>query len=126
MKPLAVVGAFIITLSWLAYGIASISLIRFKIVDTIVLFFFTLGVIFDATAITFMIISARSTPFSVHGILGYSALLVMLIDTFFVWRIYFKHGIDAHIGRKFLWYVKFAYFWWVLAYLTGSLIILWR
>jgi hypothetical protein len=126
MNPLSIVGAFIITLSLLAYGIGSISLIRFRIVGSIVLIFLSLGVLFDVAAITLMIIGASGKPFTLHGILGYSALIVMFIDTILVWRVYFKHGIDAYVKRKFLRYPKYAYLWWIIAYLTGSLIILWR
>ena len=126
MNPLAIVGAFIITLSLLAYGIGSITLIRFKTVGSIVLIFLTLGVIFDIAAIVLMITGARATPFTLHGLLGYSALLIMLIGTVGVWRIYFKYGIDKKINKNLLNYTKFAYVCWVLAYITGSLIVLWR
>lgn len=126
MNPIAIVGAFIITLSLLSYGIGSITLIRFKIVGSIVLIFLSLGVIFDLAAISLMISGARATPFTLHGLLGYSALLVMLIGTLLVWRIYFKYGIDTNINKKILRYTTFAYFWWVSAYITGSLIVLWR
>ena len=126
MNLLAIVGAFIITLSLLAYGIGTISIIRFKIVGSVALIFLTLGVIFDVTAVIFMILGAQGTPFSWHGIFGYSAFLVMLIDTFLVWRQYFLHGIDTRINKRLEVYSKYAYIWWVIAYITGSLIILWR
>ncbi|MCY1722203.1 hypothetical protein OU798_17750 [Prolixibacteraceae bacterium Z1-6] len=126
MNPLAIVGAFIITFSLLAYGIGSISLIRFKIVGSIVLIFLSLGLVFDMAAIALMIVGARETSFTLHGLLGYSAYLVMLVASIGVWRVYFKHGIDSRITKPLLRYTKFAYLWWVIAYFTGSLIILWR
>ncbi|WP_346863752.1 hypothetical protein [uncultured Draconibacterium sp.] len=126
MNPLAIVGAFIITLSLLSYGIGSISLIRFKIVSSIVLIFLSLGILFDLAAITLMVLGAKGSPFTAHGIVGYSALLVMLVDAVSVWNIYIKRGIDAPVRKKLLRYTKFAYFWWVLAYFTGSLLVLWR
>lgn len=126
MNPLSIVGAFIITLSLLAYGIGSISLSRFRIVGSIVLIFLSLGVIFDLAAIILMMIGAKASPFSLHGVIGYFAFIVMLIDAIWAWCLYFKKGIDTHVNTKYLRYSRLAYFIWVLAYFTGSLIVLWR
>lgn len=126
MNQISIVGAFIITLSLLAYGIGSITLLRFKIVSTIVLIFLTTGVIFDATAIVLMMIGAQGTPFTLHGLVGYIAFLVMLIDAICFWMAYFKNGIDSPVSKNLQRYAKYAYLYWVIAYLTGSLIVLWR
>lgn len=126
MNQISIVGAFIITLSLLAYGIGSITLLRFKIVNTIVLIFLTTGVIFDATAIVFMVIGAQGTPFTIHGFMGYIAFIVMLIDAIWVWVAYFKNGIDSPVSKNLRRFAKYAYLYWVFAYLTGSLIVLWR
>lgn len=114
------------TLAFLAYGIGSISLFRFKVVGSIVLIFLTMGAIFDFSAIVLMIRGSRGTPFSFHGFIGYLAFLFMLIELASVWRIYFKGGIDVQVGKGLMRYTKFAYFFWVMAYFTGSLIIIWR
>ena len=114
------------TLSLLAYGIGSISVSRFKIVGSIVLIFLSLGVIFDFAAIICMVKGARGTPFTFHGFVGYLSLLVMLIDTIWAWRIYFKHGLDEPVSVRYLWFSRFSYFFWVMGYLTGSLIVLFR
>lgn len=126
MNQISIVGAFIITLSLLAYGIGSITLLRFKIVNTIVLIFLTTGVIFDATAIVFMVIGAQGTPFTIHGFMGYIAFIVMLIDAIWFWVAYFKNGIDSPVSKNLRRFAKYAYLYWVFAYLTGSLIVLWR
>lgn len=126
MNSLSIVGAFIMTLSLLAYGIGSISLSRFRIIGSIVLIFLSLGIVFDIAAIVLMVLGAKGTPFTLHGLLGYSAFLMMLSDTIWAWYLYFKHGIDSPINNKYHWFARFAYLWWVVAYLTGSLIVLWR
>jgi hypothetical protein len=126
MNLISIVGAFIITLSLLTYGIGSISLLRFKIISLVALIFLSAGIIFDITAIVLMVIGAKGTPFTFHGFVGYIAFLVMLIDTIWVWATYFKNGIDAPIGKNLHRYTKYAYLCWVAAYLTGSLIVLWR
>lgn len=126
MNPISIIGAFIITLSLLAYGMGSISLSRFKSIDSIVLIFLSTGVVFDLAAIVLMVLGAKGTPYTLHGFIGYIAFLIMLSSTIWTWRIYFKKGIDAPASSKHLKFAKFAYLWWVLAYITGSLIVLWR
>ncbi|WP_297089627.1 hypothetical protein [uncultured Draconibacterium sp.] len=126
MNPLAIVGAFIITLSFLAYGIGSISLVRFKIVGNIVLIFLTMGILFDIAAIVLMVFGARGTPFTLHGFLGAAAFLIMLVDAVWCWKVYYKNGLDSKATNKHIKFTKAAYFFWVVAYFTGCLIILWR
>jgi len=126
LNPLSIIGAFIITLALLSYGIGSISVQRFKLVTPAVLTFLTLGVVLDLTAVTFMIIGSGNSAFSIHGILGYSAMATMVLDTFFIWRLFLKNGFDSEISKTIVTYAKFAYLWWVIAYLTGSLLVIWK
>ncbi len=126
MNSISITGAFVITLSLLSYGIGSISLQRFKTVSPGVLWFLTLGVILDIVATIFMIIGSRNPGFTLHGLLGYSALSVMLVDIILVWRVYRKEKINASVGKKLLLYSRIAYGWWLVAYLTGSMLVIWR
>jgi hypothetical protein len=126
MSSISITGAFIITLSLLSYGIGSISLQRFKMVSPGVLWFLTMGVVLDIVATIFMIVGSQNTPFTLHGFLGYSALLIMLIDVILIWRIYLNEEINAFVGKKLLFYSKIAYSWWIVAYLTGSMLVIWR
>lgn len=125
MTSLSIIGAFIVTLSLLSYGIGSISLQRFKLISPGVLWFLTLGVIFDIVATVLMIIGSEKSGITLHGLLGYSALLVMLIDVIFVWLVYIT-GKNAFVGKKLLTYSKIAFGYWLIAYLTGSVLIIWR
>ncbi len=126
MYSLAIVGAFIITLALLSYGISSIAVQRFKIVTPSVLIFLTLGVLLDIVAVIFMIIGSTNSPFTYHGLLGYSAMLTMILNLILVWRCYFKNGFDSFIENSVLLYSKFAYAWWVIVYITGSLLVIWK
>lgn len=126
MNPLSIVGAFIITLALLSYGIGSIAIQRFKIITPGVLTFLTLGVLLDIVAVTFMIIGSTKGVFTKHGILGYTATLTMVIDLFLIWRFYLENGFDKTIHKALLTYSKFAYAWWLIAYFTGSLLVIWK
>jgi hypothetical protein len=125
MNFLAVVGAFIITLSLLSYGIGSIAVVRFKIVTPGILVFLTLGVILDFVAVRMMFMNSENSLFSLHGILGYSAMLSMLINMVLVWRCYFERGLDSVISNPIIVYTKIAYAWWLIVYLTGSILVIW-
>jgi hypothetical protein len=126
MNPISLAGAFVITFSLLSYGIGTISLQRFKVVSTGVLVYLTIGIVLDLIAATLMITGSRHTPFSLHGFLGLSAILVMFIDVVLLWRFFRKNGSDAVVSKALLTYSKLAYLWWIVAYLTGSVLIIWR
>ncbi|WP_321373072.1 hypothetical protein [uncultured Draconibacterium sp.] len=126
MNPLAIIGAFIISLSFLAYGIGSISLVRFKSIGRIVVVSLTMGVLFDLTAITLMSIGAGGTPYTLHGLVGAVAFLVMLVDTIWVWVVIVRRGRDSKAQKEHILYTKIAYLFWVIAYFAGSIIVIWR
>jgi hypothetical protein len=126
MNPLAVIGAFIITLALLSYGISNIAVNRFKIVTPGILIFLTLGVVLDIVAVIFMIVGSDKSAFTLHGILGYSAMLTMILDMILIWQCYFKNGFDSIISNSVLLYSKIAYAWWLIVYITGSLLVIWK
>ena len=125
MNFLSLVGAFLITLALLSYGIASITIQRFKIVTPGMLVFFIVGVILDLTAIAFMINGSSKGIFTLHGILGYTATLTMIIDLLLILKSYFKNGFDSLINNSVLLSSKIAYAWYLLVYITGSLLVIW-
>ncbi len=125
MNPLSLIGAFVITLALLSYGIGSISIQHFKHISRGILFFLTLGVLLDITAIIFMIYGSNKGVFSLHGILGYTATITILIDTALIWRCYLRNGLDSGIRKSILLYSKIAYGWWLIVYFTGSLLVIW-
>lgn len=122
MNTLSIIGATIVTLALISYSIGIISeQVKRKIIPR-VLIFITLGVILDVTATIFMILGSKNSPFTVHGFVGYSALLVMLIELVRIWRNYNKSGMNAEVPKGLHLYSRLAYIWWVVAYITGSLI----
>lgn len=125
MNFISLIGAFIITLSLLSYGIGSITLQRFKLVSRSVVAFISLGVFFDIIATVLMISGSQNSNFTLHGIVGFSALTVMFVDAVYVWRVILKYGRDHKANKNLLLYSKYAYGWWVVAYFTGSLLVIW-
>lgn len=126
MDSLSIIGAFIITVALLLYGIGNIALQRFKIITIGVLWFVTLGVFSDFLAITLMILGSTKGAFTSHGILGYTATLTMVINLILIWNSYIKNGMDSVAGKTVILFSKIAYGWWLIAYLTGSLLVIWN
>lgn len=125
MNPLSLIGAFVITLALLSYGIGSIAMQHFKLISRGVLVFLTLGVLLDFAAIIFMISGSTKGAFTLHGILGYSATLTIVIDVAIIWRNFLTNGLDSVLAKSILLYSKIAYAWWLIVYFTGSLLIIW-
>jgi len=122
LKPILLAGTIIVNLALICYSIGVISEQRSHIVSRRVITFLTIGVTFDIVATTCMIIGSTSSPFSLHGILGYSSLTAMMIETSLAWRHRRQHG-EAKVGTGLHRYSLIAYLWWVAAYITGAILV---
>lgn len=117
MKPILITGSSIVTAALVFYTISFIRFHRQKQITKSILTIQTIALILDITATTLMIIGSENSPFTLHGMLGYSALTIMIIDTSFFWAR--RKVADLSWLLK---YSTFAWIWWVLAYITGSII----
>jgi hypothetical protein len=121
MNPTLTRAVVIVTFALIFYAIAVVTEQRKGRISKLVLTFLTAGVFFDIFSTTLMIIGSRKIPITVHGFIGYSALMVMLIDTIMIWRFWRRNG-DRHVPRWLNLYTRFAYGWWVIAYIAGAII----
>ena len=122
MNTLSMIGASIVTIALISYSIGIISeQVKKKLIPR-VLVFITLGVVLDVTATIFMILGSKNSPFTLHGFIGYSALLAMIIEVARIWNAFFKNGMRSDVPRRVHIYSRYAYIWWVIAYITGTLI----
>jgi len=124
MNTISMIGAIIVTLALISYSIGVIAEQKQKQVVQTVLLFITTGIFLDITATIFMIIGSTNSPFTLHGFLGYSALAAMLIDVVLIWDFHKKHGSAEKVPKKLHRYTLLAYSWWVIAYITGSLLVM--
>jgi hypothetical protein len=83
--------------------------------------FLTTGVSLDATATAFMIAGSRRIPLTLHGVLGYSAFLLMATDLVLMWRRYRSFGVTP-LPTRLHRYSLAAYSWWVLAFAAGIVV----
>jgi hypothetical protein len=125
LAPILIAGTIIVNLALIFYTVGIVLEQRRHRVTRNVIRFLTLGVLFDVTATVCMITGSPNSPFSLHGLLGYSSLTAMLIETFLAWRHRSEHG-EAEVGRGLHLYSRIAYIWWVAAYITGALLVMAR
>jgi hypothetical protein len=126
MNTYSMIGAEIVIFALLAYSLAIITEQRKRLVTRFVLTFLTIGLILDITATTFMIIGSSKSAFTLHGILGYSSLAAMMIDTILIWRFHTKFLPGDLVPTKLHLYSRFAYSWWVIAFITGLMLVIFR
>lgn len=117
------IGITIVVFALASYSIAIITEQRKKIISKKILAFLTLGVFLDITATTFMILGSSEGAFTLHGIIGYSSLIGMLTDAVLMWKTKSKNGFNCEVPAKLHLYSRYAYAWWVIAFITGGLLV---
>ncbi len=125
MNSLVLTGTIVVFFALASYSIAIITEQRKKQIIGRVLVFLTLGVLLDITATTFMILGSTK-GFTFHGFLGYTSLAGMFTDAVLIWRLKTKSGTGAAVPRWLHQYSRYAYIWWVLAFITGGLLVAFR
>jgi hypothetical protein len=124
MKTILIIGTSIVNLALISYSIAVITEQRKHALSKKVLVFLSVGLVLDITATILMIIGSENPAFTLHGLLGYSSLTGMLIDAILLWRLRFRSGIKSKVPNALHWYTRLAYIWWLMAYITGALIVI--
>jgi hypothetical protein len=123
MKTILMIGSLIVTIALVFYSLGFANERKRKLVTSRVILFFTIGVTLDITATTLMIIGSSRGMFTFHGIIGYSSLLGMVVDTIILWRHFLKVGPGHKVSQKIHLYSKIAYIWWIVAYISGGLLV---
>ena len=121
MNSLIIIAVIVVTFSLLCYSVAVITEQRKFAVSKWVLLFLTAGVMLDILSTILMIAGSTNIPLTFHGIIGYTALLGMLIDAILVWRHWVKSG-SSKMPRSLHLYTRTAYIWWVAVYIIGTII----
>ncbi len=113
MNPVIMFGVLTVNLALVSYAIGVISEQRKHAVTRLVVLSLTIGIVFDITATLLMLLGSSNSPFTIHGLLGYSALIGMALVT---WKSWQSHG---NVTRKLHLFIRYAFIWWVITYLTG-------
>lgn len=123
MKTITMMASGLVTIALVAYSIAIIGEQRKKVLTCRVLTFLTLGVALDIISTILMILGSSKGGLTLHGFIGYSSLLGMSIDAFLLWNLRRKSGLNVIVPRGLHLYSRYAWLWWVAAYITGGLLV---
>lgn len=122
MNPTLIIAVIIVTCALVTYSVFIFAKQKLGVITPFVLAALTLGVCLDITATAVMIIGSTNMPFTVHGMLGYSALAGMLVDTVLIWRHWRSERKTEPVSRNLHIYTWLAYSWWVVAYIVGGML----
>jgi len=123
MTPLRMAAVTTVTLALVLYTIGSTKERRARRVTAGVRGFLAAGVGCDVAATALMVLATGRQGFTTHGVLGYSALAAMAIDTVLLWRHAARAG-DAPVPPRLHAYSRIAYLYWVVAYVTGAALVM--
>lgn len=122
MSSTILAGVVTVNLALLAYSIGIfLEQRRHQITQTVILFL-TIGVVCDVVATGLMIAGSSHGPFTLHGLLGFSALAAMVTETVLAWRHRLERR-DGEVSIGLHWYSRIAYGWWLVAYITGAILV---
>lgn len=123
MNPMLRWAVTIVHFALLSYTVGIVLEQRRRRATRAVVAWLTVGVTLDVVATVGMIVGSDRGLLTLHGVLGYSALAAMLIDTIRIWRHRLAHG-EAEVPRGLHLYSRLAYAWWVIAYFTGAALVM--
>ena len=126
MNVLSKIGALVVLFALASYTVSVLTEQRQRRVTARVRRFLALGLVLDITATAFMILGSSKGAFTLHGVLGYSSLAGMLVDTWLIWRFSLSHTEDTPVPHGLHLYTRCAYAWWLTAFVTGGLLVAMR
>lgn len=124
MGPILTAGVIIVNLALISYGVGIISEQRSHRITLRTLNWLRLGVLFDIVATSLMVAGSSRGPFTLHGLVGFSSLAAMIVETSLAWRHHARHGGDAVVPGWLHMYSRLAYGWWIAAYFTGAYLVM--
>jgi len=122
MPYIIITGVILIHIALVLYTVFIYKEHKYKRATKGLLWFITSAVLFDISATVCMMIGVADEYFTLHGVLGYSALLVMITDAIFIWKHKLNFGSDVPFSNRLNMGSKFGYVLWLLAFGTGELV----
>ncbi len=123
MNPILSIGVSLVNLALLGYTIFFIRFFRRRTTDKKILLFLILGVILDISSTICMIIGSSNGPLTLHGLIGYIALLGMITDTIIISGYTSKNGLQQAFPSRIVKVTTVFYAYWIITYITGLLLV---
>lgn len=117
-----ILGVIFIHIALVLYSIFIYKERKYKRATNGVVGFITVAVIFDVTATICMMLGTVEKYFTLHGILGYAALVVMVTDAVFIWKHRRKFGSEVPFTENLNRNSMLGFILWIIAFLTGEML----
>lgn len=122
MSHVIIAGVILIHIALVLYSVFIYKEHKYKRATKGLVGFITAAVIFDISATVCMMLGTAEQYFTLHGILGYTALTVMVIDAIFIWKHKLKHGSEVPFSDTLNRNSKLGYMLWLVAFFTGEML----
>ena len=122
MAIIILTGVVLIHIAFVLYTVFIVKETRAGRATNGVVGFITAAVLFDISATACMMIGTEKQYFTTHGVLGYTALFLMVLDAIFIWKHRMRHGSEVPFSRVLNRNSKLAYVIWIAAFATGEYI----
>jgi uncharacterized protein YxeA len=122
MSHVILAGVVMIHIAFILYSIFIYKEHKYKRATKGLLVFITSAVIFDISATVCMMVGVAEKYFTLHGVLGYTALAVMVTDAIFIWKHYNRFGSEVPFSKVLNRNSKLGYGLWLVAFFTGELL----
>ncbi|MFN8586224.1 MAG: hypothetical protein U0704_00345 [Candidatus Eisenbacteria bacterium] len=123
MNPIRMAAVGTVTLALLFYSLGTWQAQRTRRAGPGARGFLTAGLTLDVVATALMIVATGSFSATLHGWLGYSALVLMLVDVVLLWR-HAARAPGSEMPNGLHLYSRWAYAYWVVAYFTGAALVM--
>ena len=123
MSPVLVAGTIIVNLALVSYGVGIFFEQRERRIKPRTLNLLRLGVLFDVVATACMVAGSSRGWFTLHGLLGFSSLAAMVVETGLAWRHHATRG-ESLVPGWLHGYSRVAFGWWIVAYITGATLVM--
>jgi hypothetical protein len=126
MNPVLRSAVIVVHAALVCYSLAWVWLLIRKTYSLALLFILVAAILFDIASVVLMVIGTTSKAITFHGIMGYSALLVMISEGFHFFRFTLKVPHGTPVIERWRRLFTAAYLYWIAAYLTGAVIVFLR
>lgn len=123
MTPLRMASVTCVTVALALYTVGTVKEQRARRATPGARGFLAAGVLMDVIATALMILATERRGITLHGVLGYSALTAMALDTWLLWSHQRRRGNEV-VPRGLHLYSRAAYLYWVAAFITGGALVM--
>lgn len=122
LNPFLIAGIILVNLALVLYAAGLVLELRRGRINRTLVALFASGVAADISATALMIIGSHRIPITLHGVLGYTALLGMIANLVMI--VSFLRTKDGCVLPRRIRIVSSCCFaWWVIVYIAGALLV---